>query len=355
MTGNRNSPYQIEDLVTDESFINYFFELNQDDIIFWKKWILSHPDSNEIVEEAKSVLRNFSLTLPEREFEKEISKIRKAINYEETGRVKGKPAIIRMMRWGKPRRSSGDKKRNYAILLLPLILIIAVTGYFIFKSFTTGVDRLTEKHNESTKPEVFSLSDGTVVTLAPQSIFRYPADFGNKDRKVYLKGEAQFHVSRDEAHPFEVYEGDIVAVVLGTIFNVKEQPGDSGVMVELIKGKLRVETLESHGISGQSIILNPDERVIYKGHGQKMYKEKWQSQHEAILQVKHLVFRQNNFEEIAIQFKTVFGLTLVDQNSKKILRFTGEFNNASAIDILESICIVEKMTYEVQGDSVFIK
>jgi transmembrane sensor len=354
MTGNRNSPYQIEDFVTDESFINYFFELNQDDIIFWKKWLISHPESEQTVEEAKSMLRNLSLTLPDLEFEKEISKIRKAINYEKTLVVKARPAISRMLQWGEPGHSLRNKKRNY-LLLLPLLLIITVAGYFFSKSLPIGPDRLIEKHNDSSKPEVFTLNDGTVVTLAPQSIFRYPADFGNKERKVYLKGEAQFHVSRDEARPFEVYEGDIVAIVLGTIFNVKEQPGDTAVMVELIKGKLRIETIESPGISPQSIILDQDERVIYKGHGQKMYKEKWQSLIEAILPVKHLVFRQNNFEEIATQFKTIFGLTLVNQSGKKTLRFTGEFNNASAIDILESFCIVEKMTYEVQGDSVFIK
>ena len=142
---------------------------------------------------------------------------------------------------------------------------------------------------------------------------------------------------------------------MGTIFNVKEQPGDTAVIVELLKGKLRVETIEGTGILPQSIILNPDERVIYKGHGRKMYKEEWQPRHDAQLQVKHLVFLQNNFEAIANSFRSVFGLILVNQSGKKTLRFTGEFNNASAKDILESICIVEKLTYEIQGDTVYIK
>jgi ferric-dicitrate binding protein FerR (iron transport regulator) len=191
--------------------------------------------------------------------------------------------------------------------------------------------------------------------LAPQSTFRYPADFGNGDRKVYLNGEAQFHVNRDETHPFKVFEGNIVATVLGTIFNIKKQAGDSVLMVELIKGKLKVESVNNDGLINESVILNPDERVLYKVGSKKMYKEKWGLQKEASAQVNHLLFRQNNFEEIARQLKTVFGVRVINQSNKKTWRFTGEFNNASVTDILESICIVERLRYEVRGDSVFIK
>jgi transmembrane sensor len=355
MNGHGKSPYQVEDFITDESFINYFFRLNLDDITFWEKWLISHPHNNEAVESAKDMLRNLSLTLPDGEFEEEIAKIKKTISYEAPLFTKKRPVIVRLLHWGKSSRLLKNKKKKYAGIFLPLLLIFAAGGYFFFRHFTMQPDRLTEKYNDSSKPVVFTLSDGTVVTLAPHSMFRYPSYFGNKERKVYLDGEAQFHVNRDEAHPFKVYEGDIVATVLGTIFDIKKQMGDSVVMVELIKGKLKVETIDSTGLWSQSIILNPDERVIYKGHGQKMYKEKWQPQRDVSLQVKHLVFHQNNFEEIAAQLKAAFGVTIINQSNKKTWRFTGEFNNTSAIDILESICIVEKLKYEVQGDTVFIK
>jgi hypothetical protein len=116
-----------------------------------------------------------------------------------------------------------------------------------------------------------------------------------------------------------------------------------------------VETTSNAGLSSQSIILDPDERVVYNRFDQKLYKEKWESQSDVPLQVNHLVFRKNNFEEIAKQIKTVFGITVINQSNKKSWLFTGEFYNTSAIDILESICIVEKLRYEVQGDTVFIK
>jgi len=214
---------------------------------------------------------------------------------------------------------------------------------------------MMEKFNETSNPVVFSLSDGSVVTLAPQSGLRYPSDFKEKNRDVYLNGEAQFHVMRDTLHPFKVHEGDIVATVLGTVFNVKKQSGDSVMVVELIKGKLRVETTGSYASAAQSIILYPDERVIYNHYSQKLYKEQWQQQKNLSLQVNHITFKRNNFDEIAEKIKNIFGVTLINKSNKKNWLFSGEFDNVSAKEITEHICLVEGLKSEAVGDTIIIK
>lgn len=347
--------YQTEDFVTDESFINYFFRLNREDELFWEKWLASHPEISQSAEAAKEMLRSLSLTVSDEEAEEELARLKKAINYDIQISEKKRPGIIRFLTWSKAPGVNKLKTKKLVKYGLPLLLVFIAAGYFLTRHVAMQPGQLTEKFNDSSKPIVFTLSDGTVVTLAPQSVFRYPAAFGNKERKVYLDGEAQFHVKRDEAHPFKVYEENVMATVLGTVFNVKKQSGDSVVLVELIKGKLKVETIDSTGVSTQSIILNPDERVIYIRHSQKLYKEKWQSQNDLPTQINHLVFRQNSFEDIAKQLKTAFGITVINQSKKKNWSFTGEFNNTSAINILESICIVEKLNYVIKGDTVIIK
>ena len=88
---------------------------------------------------------------------------------------------------------------------------------------------------------------------------------------------------------------------------------------------------------------------------QKLYKESWQQNNEQPSITNHFKFSHDNFETIAKQIKTVFGITLVNQNNKKEWRFTGEFNNSSAKEIIEYICIVKKLSYQVQGDTIFIK
>jgi transmembrane sensor len=357
MNEERREPvnYQVEDFVTDESFINYFFRLNADDEIFWNKWVKDHPANNKIVNEAKDIIRNLSLALSDNEYNQELQKIKKVINYEQGPSVQKKPVLFRPLQWAGESELFRNKRKKFAKFFFPVLLIFITGGYFYVSRFKTEPGLSAEKYNNTDKPIVFSLSDSTVVTLAPQAKLRYPLHFDNKERKVLLDGEAQFHVFRDEAHPFKVYEGDIIATVLGTVFNIKKQSGDSVILVELLKGKLKVEAVNSSGLSSQSIILNPDERVIYMSHGQKLLKEKWQSQNDVAMQVNHLVFHQNNFNEIAAQIKNVFGVILINQSNKKNFRFTGEFTNTSAKEIIENICLVEGLNSQASGDSILIR
>ena len=235
---------------------------------------------------------------------------------------------------------------------MPLLLILLTGGYLLYHNHP---DRLIEKSNPGAGPIVFSLADGTTVTLAPQSVLQYAAGFGgDKERKVYLNGEAQFDVSRATEHPFRVQEDDIIATVLGTIFSVKKQSGDSILVVDLIKGKLKVENINSTGRTLTSISLNPDERVVYNRRNQRLYKERWQSQTEFPVQVAHILFQRNNFDELAQKIKAVFGVTVINKSKKTNWMFSGEFENATAQDIIKNICVVERLNCQTTGDSIII-
>lgn len=63
------------------------------------------------------------------------------------------------------------------------------------------------------------LSDGSVVYLNASSILRYPSRFSDRERKVYLEGEAYFEVRKDSL-PFIVLANEAQIRVYGTSFNV---------------------------------------------------------------------------------------------------------------------------------------
>ena len=348
--------YQAEDFIADESFLNYYFKLNIDDQIFWEEWLDKLPANRPLAEAAKELLQALSLTLPDIEFQAELAKLKKAINDQQPiEKNNDQSSLFRFLQFDQTKGLSAKRKSRIVKTAAASLFVLFAGGYFLLPSFTKRSSQLTEKFNYSSAPVVFVLSDSTVVTLAPQSGLHYPPNFNEKERKVYLEGEAQFHVKRDPAHPFKVYSAEVVATVLGTVFNIKQHQGDSIVQVELLKGKLQVETMDSSGASTQSIILNPDERVVFNRHQQKLYKESWQQNSEQHPVSSHFKFSQDNFETIAQQIKTVFGITLVNQSNKKEWRFTGEFNNSSAKEIIENICIVKKLNYQVQGDTIYIK
>jgi transmembrane sensor len=357
VTGKSPENYQIEDFITDESFINYFFRLNGEDVSFWTKWLQAHPENAGRADLAREMLQNLSLTLPEEEFEAELGKLRKAIHADTESVAPGppgSPAIIRLLQGKRGNRRLRSRLMARLKYILPMSLILIAGAIFFLNRTSTEKSALIVKANDGNTPVVFTLGDGSVVTLAPQGVLRFPADFGKQERKVYLEGEAQFQVQRDGTQPFRVFAGGIVATVLGTKFNVNDQSRDSAVLVELINGRLRVETIPRSGLAVQSIVLEPDERVVYQRRLERIYKEKWQSQHDPALP-ERLLFRKNSFEEIARQIKAVYGVTVINRSGKENWRFTGEFAHATAKEIIENICLIEGLTSQVNEDTILIK
>lgn len=347
--------YQVEDFVTDESFANYHFRLNETDQLFWETWILKHPGKAAMAEEAKSILDMLSLTLSRAEYKEELKHIKDAIAIEKVPGRTSEISIFRRLNWKRLPEGIRTKAIMIAAVVIPVLFVLLIGKYFLSGSFYKKEASLTIKHNSENLPIVFTLEDGTVITLAGNSSLKYPAKFTEKERKVYLEGEAQFQVTKDPDHPFKVYEDNIIATVLGTTFNVKKQSNDSVICVELITGKLGVEAISPSGELSKSIILEPNQRAIYAVYNQSLIKETWKQNKEENSARYHLVFKQSGFEEISERIKALYGVTIINRSNKKSWRFTGEFNNTTAKEVMENICLIKKLNLEIRGDTLLIK
>ena len=330
--------YTIDDLIMDESFVNYHLHSNRADELFWKEWIASHPEKKALVKKAEELIATLSITISEAEYQEELSKITEAINKP------GNKTEMTLLNWN--RRPFFAERRRLVRYLVPVFLVLIFAGYFLMNYFKNTGGELSQTSNAGSNPLMLTLSDSTVVTLAPHSILRYPAQFNIKQRNVYLEGDAGFYVKRNEQAPFKVYVENMVTTVLGTGFNIKKS-GDSALMVDLLKGKLKVEINNKTG-SPEPIMLTPGESAIYVRNSQHFYKTVFVPRFS-------FSFHQNDFGEVAAQIKNVFGVTLINQSIKKHWRFTGNFKNRSANEIIEYISEVERLSFSVSGDTILIK
>ncbi|WP_353186146.1 FecR domain-containing protein, partial [Parapedobacter lycopersici] len=82
-----------------------------------------------------------------------------------------------------------------------------------------------------------TLSDGTKVWLNAMSELRFPVQFGGKERRVFLKGEAYFEVAHDANRPFRVAVNDTEVEVLGTHFNINSY---AQVTTTLVEGSVKI-------------------------------------------------------------------------------------------------------------------
>lgn len=95
------------------------------------------------------------------------------------------------------------------------------------------------------------LVDGTKVWLNTNSSLRFFANAPDKERKVWLQGEAYFEVAHNKMKPFKIYTDQQEIKVLGTKFNVKtfQQTGQT----TLLEGKV--------SINYESVILSPGQQL----------------------------------------------------------------------------------------------
>jgi ferric-dicitrate binding protein FerR (iron transport regulator) len=99
------------------------------------------------------------------------------------------------------------------------------------------------------------LPDGSKVWLNNASTLKYPVVFNGKERRVELKGEAYFEITKHTGKPFLVSTQSSSIEALGTSFNVSAYADEDVQRTTLIDGKVRVKTLSD------SLLLNPGEQA----------------------------------------------------------------------------------------------
>lgn len=121
------------------------------------------------------------------------------------------------------------------------------------------------------------LADGTKVWLNAESELKYPVQFSGNERKVFLKGEAYFSVSKREKQPFIVYLDKTKVLVLGTEFNVRnyrEEP----LATTLVRGTVKVmheNGKERRLLPGQQAIVQKNDIEVREV--EPMYYTAWKN------------------------------------------------------------------------------
>lgn len=116
------------------------------------------------------------------------------------------------------------------------------------------------------------LPDGSKVWLNAASSITYPTVFAGNERKVSIRGEAYFEVSKDKAKPFRVNIANQSEVeVLGTHFNINSYGDEGKIKTTLLEGSIRVSDTNAGsavvkpGQQAQTALLIPGQPASVKG------------------------------------------------------------------------------------------
>lgn len=192
------------------------------------------------------------------------------------------------------------------------------------------------------------LSDGTKVWLNSESELKYPVHFTGDERKVCLKGEAYFAVTRQNGHKFVVAVGEAQVTVLGTEFNVRNYQNES-LAATLVKGSVRVK----HG-NGLACELKPGQQAVIGAGGiqvknvETVYYTAWKD--------GFFMYEDRALEEILHELSRWYDFTYFYQNSelgKEIL--TAKLRKFDSVDkIFEILSETGHFGFVTKGKTVTV-
>ncbi|AOZ98749.1 FecR family protein [Flavobacterium commune] len=264
---NRNQYSEIEDFLADESF--RLWMRSKEDSNGWEEWTLENPKRAKLVEEARLWL--LAMEVPEVNVSQEQldAALQNTWMKIEKAEQESKMELKLIQLW-----NTSWFRKIAAILVVGLLSFYAYDNYFSTERYAANYeqivsnldeDGLIEQINNSNKPQILTLSDGSSVLLQPKSKLSYPKLFEGNERNVYLSGEAFFEISKNPKKPFFVHANEIVTKVVGTSFRIKAYADQSDVEVVVRTGKVKVNAEKLiRNSSQEEIVLLPNEALRFE-------------------------------------------------------------------------------------------
>lgn len=195
------------------------------------------------------------------------------------------------------------------------------------------------------------LEDGTKVWLNAESEIRFPAQFNDNERHIFISGEAYFEVAHNPSQPF-IAETDLGKIkVFGTTFNIRWYPKEEEIKTTLIEGSIGFKDKTATSYTK----INPGYQISYK-QGQATVVEKIKINNEIAWKNRQFCFERQQLANIMEEIARWYNANIIFQdNSLKKLRFTGTLNRYSKIETLlhylEEGC---DLRFQIDGQTITI-
>ncbi len=195
-----------------------------------------------------------------------------------------------------------------------------------------------------------TLSDGTKVWLNSESQIKYPVNFDDKVRKVWVEGEVYFDVEPDKNRPFVTEVRDVEIEVLGTEFNVEAYGETNMVSTTLVEGSVKLtKDLEE-------IIIMPNQQAVIFDNKKKFLVSNVDARAYALWKEGIIFCEGERLEVVMNKLARWYDANLFYMNpSLKNKRFSIEVKRYQNIEsVLDILSATNKVRFEVHQNNITI-
>lgn len=238
---------------------------------------------------------------------------------------------------------ASQTKSSFGWVKYAASVVMAVTiawVVFIMQDQVEPIEQLSGQENTE-----YTLSDQSEILLSANASLTYDEPFQNNERRVILKGDAFFNVSKNPKMPFVVEAGDIEIRVLGTQFFV-EQSAES-LTVNVTEGKVLLSYNDTHQIipAGEIYTLDKASNTLTEMVDNTGITTFWKN--------RRLVFNLTSMEEVARTVGQAYDTEIVLEGETQGCSLTVTFENESLEKVLEIIS--STLNYElIENQGSFI-
>ncbi len=351
----------IEELVCDDTFLSFYFQKNENDVLDWEDWQADNQEREALVKQAFLLIDRMSLKFDESQITEKLT------DFQAFFKEKIREGIRNKVSSDYPPLHVVRSKSSFTMVwkIAAAVAFLIVATVVVFTKYTpknasnrgAGISVITQyvENKSIAKVSVYELSDGSIVRLNTGSSMRLGKNFGVDSRDIYLDGEGYFEVAKNAAKPFHVYAGNSVTTAIGTAFTVRAYKGEPHVKILLMEGKVRVESMSENT---PSVELMPKQQVL-------MYDTKV-SPIENIQNIETasrwkdgyvMTFKATPFKDVVGALSEYYKMPITGFEKIPLAEanITAEFDKSSSLSsILEALAFANGFTFSIQNDTIKI-
>ena len=332
---NKYLQYDSFDFAQEQSFVRWVRKSDIKDIVFWEEWTAKHPEKEEEVTKAISLVNQIT-------FKKE--KIGAGVEDKVWSGIKEVIEEVSSTnnQFTKQVTTSKSINNGRLIRLASLAAVAAMAIFFLMVNTQSDFDSTVQ--TQFADIQSITLPDGSVVQLNSDSKLSYDSKRWGSDRMIELKGEAFFEVKKGSKFTVHTDNGNVK--VLGTSFNVYSRAKAFDVYCKT--GKVSVTAEKS------TTILTPNQAVSIQNQKHNIQKIVKPNENRSNWKEGLYTYTAENVGEVVKELERQLDIKILISETLKKKLYTGSFNTVGIESALSEVFWPLDLKYSIDGNNVAI-